>query len=147
MSNQPRGAPIPSLLTDLQKFVYSVPPVTRYLVFGTLVFSLSAQIGLCKAHQLMLSFSDLTQSFEIWRLCTAHLFSSGPNMIWHLYMLYQNSRSLEDGYYSTRPADYAFFIILVMSVLDVIGLFFGYPLLTESFGMAITYMYAMSRGR
>ncbi|KAL2912228.1 hypothetical protein HK105_208296 [Polyrhizophydium stewartii] len=137
--------PPPGPLDEAKRFVYSVPPVTRYLVFGSLALSLATQVGMISPRQLLLVYGRVVGRFEIWRLFTAHMLSTGTNILWHTYMLYMNSRSLEETYYVGRRADYLFFVLLMMGSLDVIGIYMGFPYLTESFGMAITFMYSMAK--
>ena len=66
-------------------------------------------------------------------------------MLMHLYMLYVNSRSLEEGHFVNRRADYVFFVLLTMLLLDVITVYMELPIMTDAFGMAVTYLYSMSR--
>ncbi|KAJ3316292.1 Derlin 1, partial [Boothiomyces sp. JEL0866] len=131
---------------ELNDWANSVPPITRFLVFGTVVLSLAAQFGVCHPRQLVLSFPYIYTKYEIWRLLTCHLFSRGQAIIWHLIMLYQQSLSLEQGHFSSKPYEYAWAIILIMAVLDVIGVYMSLPILTDTFGLAVTTLYSLVKG-
>jgi derlin-1 len=132
----------PSVFQQLNTFVESVPVITRYIVFSTLAFSLGAKVGLIHPKQLILMMPPILEKYEIWRLVTCHLFSGGQGLIWHLYFIYEYSKKLETGHFATRKADYALTLFIMIALMDLIGVYLNYMLLTEAFGMAITYLYA-----
>ncbi|KAJ3302430.1 Derlin 1 [Kappamyces sp. JEL0829] len=138
--------PQPSLYSSTKQWVDSIPIVTRYLFFGTLFLSLAVRTGLVNFGQVILAPHFLLSKYELWRLVTPHFISGGPDILWHLYLLYQNSKNLEEGHYSSRKGDYIFLIMLTMAIIDVAGLYLGYPIFTPAFGMAITYLYAHVNG-
>ena len=67
-------------------------------------------------------------------------------MIFHLFLLYQNVRSLEEGHYSNKRGDFAFIIIQIMLLLDITGLYMNMPVLTSAFAMAVIYISSQIRG-
>ena len=136
--------PEPSILQSIKEGMDSVPIVTRYLVFGTLILSISSNLGIISGKQLVLYAPYILERYEIWRLFTAHLLSTGSSMIWHIVFLYQYSRDLEVGTYSNRKADYVFLLILIMLGMDIAGSQYGMQLLSNSFGMAIVTLFANS---
>ena len=140
----PNTPPQPSILQAIKEGLDSVPLVTRYLVFGTLALSISSNLGIISAKQLILYPPLILEKYELWRLFTAHLLSTGSSMIWHVVFMYQYSKDLEENAYSNRKADYLFLIILSMLLLDVIGGFYGFMLLSGPFGMAIVTLFANS---
>jgi Derlin-1 len=135
-------APQPTLYQQFTSFVESVPVITRYIVFSTLAFSLGAKVGLINPKQLILILPPILKRYEIWRLFTCHLFSGGQGLIWHLFFIYQYSKELETGHFSTRKADYALTLFIMVALMDIVAVYLQYPLLTEAFGMAVTYLYA-----
>lgn len=135
----------PDMLSDLKAFVASIPQVTRYLTIATLVFSLGSKVGLCSVYQLALLTEPIYSNFQVWRLITAHLYSAGQGLIWHLYLLYSNSRELEQGHFSGKRADYVLTIIILIFCIDMAGLYLQFPILSEAFGMGITYIYSQIR--
>lgn len=138
--------PQPSVVQSIKEWIDSVPIITRYILFFTLGISVGAKLGILHPRQIILFTPAILDKYEVWRLLTCHLFSSGSNMIWHIFLLFQNSKNLETGYYSNRRADYVFLLIIMILVMDIIGGIMGYFLLSEAFGMAITYLYANVNG-
>ena len=67
-------------------------------------------------------------------------------MIFHLFLLYQNSRALEEGTYSGKRGEFAFIIFQIMALLDITGLYMNLPVLTSAFGMALIYISSQIRG-
>ena len=65
-------------------------------------------------------------------------------MIWHLFFIYQYSKELEVGHFSTRKADYALTLFIMIALMDSAGVYLQHPFLTEALGMSITYLYANS---
>ena len=63
-------------------------------------------------------------------------------MIWHLFFIYQYTKELETGHFQTRKADFALILFIMVALMDAVGVYLGYPFLTDAFGMAITYLYA-----
>jgi hypothetical protein len=117
--NQNQNRPQHNLFQDLSEWIGKIPQITRYLFIGTLSFSVGAKLGLCSVLQLLLLFEPLYERYQIWRLFTAHLFTSGQGLIWHLYLLYQQSKDLETGYFGGKAADYFFVVLQSMLLLDV----------------------------
>jgi Derlin-2/3 len=111
--------PQQSVIQSALQWIDSIPVITRYLIFSTLALSLGAKLGFVNPIQIALLPPIIVKKYEIWRLATAHLFSSGQSMIWHLYLLYQNSKNLEENFYSNRKADFLFMILIIMVLLDV----------------------------
>jgi hypothetical protein len=136
-----------NMFNDFKAFVASVPQVTRYLTFATLAFSLGSKVGLCSVYQLALLTEPIYTNFQVWRLITAHLYSSGQGLIWHLYLLYTNSRDLEQGHFGGKRADYVLTVIILMFCIDMVGLYLQFPLLADAFGMGITYIYSQIRAQ
>jgi Derlin-2/3 len=104
----------PNMLTEITNFLNSIPVVTRYLSVSTICFSLGAELGLISVKQISLFLPYVLQRFQVWRLVTNHLYTSGMGLIWHCFMLYQNSRTLEVSHFATRPGDYAYCVTLIM---------------------------------
>ena len=111
--------PQQNVIQSALQWIDSIPIITRYLIFSTLALSLGAKLGFVTPIQIALLPPIIVKKYEIWRLATAHLFSSGQSMIWHLYLLYQNSKNLEENFYSNRKADFLFMILIIMVLLDV----------------------------
>ncbi|KAI8906393.1 Der1-like family-domain-containing protein [Gorgonomyces haynaldii] len=130
-------------VNDLRSMIDSIPLVTRYLVMGTVVLSLGAQLGLCSVRQLILYYGGVFERFQVWRLITCHLLTGGQGLIWHLFMLYQNSKHLEESHFATRPGDYAYAVLLMMGCLDAVSIYMQTPVMTSAFGMAVTTLYSL----
>jgi hypothetical protein len=131
-----------NIFQDLKEWIVSIPQITRYLFIGTAAFSLGTKLGACSVLQLVLFFEPLYDKYQLWRLFTTHLYSSGQGLFWHMYLLYQQSKDLETGHFAGKKADYFWTVLQIMLLLDIVGIYFSMPLLTEAFGMAITYLYS-----
>lgn len=134
------------MLQDLKNWIEDIPAVTRYLVVSTFALSIGCMVGIATPGQLILDIPPIKENLQVYRLLTCHLLSGGQGLIWHLYMLYTNSRHLETSHFATRPGDYAFGVLLIIATLDVLGWYFQFIVLTEAFGMAITTLYSLIEG-
>ena len=105
------------------------------------MLSISTNLKIISPNQLVLFPPLILEKYELWRLFTAHLLSTGSSMLWHIVFLYQYSRDLETSM-AHRKGDYVFLLILMMLAIDVAGASYGFMLLSEPFGMSIVTLFA-----
>jgi derlin-1 len=118
----------------------SLPIITRTLFGLTVGVSLVGNLGFVSPYTFLLVFDKVYNEFQVsfmlshnihterssfirpqfWRLITCFFFNKfGFNFLMTLFFLYQNSISLEQGIFANRTADYAFFVITSMLLIDV----------------------------
>jgi Derlin-2/3 len=142
----------PGIYDQVNEYINSIPPVTRYTVFTTLAgisfiltsVSISLQLGLVSGKQVILGdISDLYK-LQLWRLFTCHCLGKGFNLIMHCYFLYTNMMSLETTVYANRRSDFIIMLLFIVFSLDIFGYVMDSGVMTSAFGMAIIYVYSQA---
>jgi hypothetical protein len=77
----------PNMLQEAATFVNSIPTITRYISLSTVLFSLAAQVALIDVRQILLSFPQVLEKGQVWRLFTNHLYSEGMGLIWYIRLI------------------------------------------------------------
>lgn len=129
------------MFDEISAFVEKIPPLTRYICITTFVLSLSVQFQLVSPLQLVLDVKQLLK-FQFWRLFTSMCLSSGFALLMHLYFINSWLTSLESQTFRGRKGDCFMMLMFIMISLSVIGIAMGLPVLTNSFSMAIVYIWA-----
>jgi len=100
-------------------------PVTASLCVATLAVTLPPILQIVSPYPFFFSVPAITKGFQVWRLITPFFFgSSGLPLVFDLFMLYRDSLSIEQNHFGTRPASYAWAIMLIN--LGILAL--SYPL-------------------
>ncbi|KCV70394.1 hypothetical protein H696_02730 [Fonticula alba] len=130
---------------EIVEWATSIPPVTRFFFFGTLLLSALAPMVLPRrVLSLFLLESGAIMKLEIWRFITAALFYGGPSfaLLSHLFMLYSYGRRLEETNFAGRRADYVFAITMLLAVISAVSFFFNLRITGSSLTQAIIYIWS-----
>eukprot|EP00043_Microstomoeca_roanoka_P018521 m.199540 g.199540 ORF g.199540 m.199540 type:complete len:243 (-) comp16846_c1_seq4:130-858(-) len=128
---------------DLQSAYRNIPPITKALFTGVIVATLAGNFGFVNPYALLLDFSAIWHSFQIWRPFTAVLFFGklGFPFLVNLYFLYSYSTRIETGLYDRRPADYVFMLLVQWITLLVIAYFLSLPIIGVPLVLAIMHVW------
>ena len=131
-------------MSDLKKWISEIPPVTRTLVFGSLVVTLLGSYGFVSPSTIALRWSPIWERFEIWRLVLNFFFhyKLGLRFIVRMFALYRYGSSLENKQFQGRLADLVWMITVGCVSLTVINLYFGFPFLSEGIVMMVIYYWS-----
>ena len=106
-------------MDEIKQWFNGIPIVTKWLFTSTLAISLAGGFGLIDPRQLILS-SNVIQKLEFYRLLTNFFYcGTGLPLLMNLYFLYRQSSELETGLFASRTADFVFFVMISMAMLDV----------------------------
>jgi Derlin-2/3 len=110
----------------------SLPFVTQYWFGATILVTFSVNMGVFSSYQIMYSWANIRQDFELWRLLTPFCYAGGWgfNMLIQMYTLVSFSKQYETGGpFNTGAgggtADYAFCILF-----GIVIILTTYPFLT-----------------
>ncbi|KAI9105299.1 Der1-like family-domain-containing protein [Phlyctochytrium arcticum] len=130
-------------MDDIRDWVLGIPPVTRFLVFAPLGLSLLATFGFVSPSQLYLDYTPVFKKFELWRLVTNFFFGKlDLGFLFHLFFTYRSSLSLETGAFIGRQADYAFMIVFLMAVLDLVSPYIYGFFMASGLSLGLTLVWA-----
>ncbi|KAJ3096346.1 Derlin 1 [Phlyctochytrium planicorne] len=131
-------------IDELSMFFQAIPVITRTLFCGSFGLSLLARFGILHMQHLVLIWQLVAKKLQVWRLATSLLaYPMGWGLFMNLYFLYQYSRSLEEGMFARRRADYVFFLIFVWALAIPAAIAFSLPFLLEILVMALVYVWAL----
>ncbi|KAI8818926.1 Der1-like family-domain-containing protein [Fimicolochytrium jonesii] len=137
----------PSPLDEATRWYNSLPPVTRFLITGTVLFSLAAGLGLCRPGQLVFDGGFIVKRYQIWRLVTSFFWQPlGLNFLMQVYFLYRHSLELEQGLFVGRAGDYVFFMVFAFSIINVAAYVLDLVVLSEPLLLCVIYVWAMHHG-
>ncbi|KAI8610860.1 Der1-like family-domain-containing protein [Chytriomyces sp. MP71] len=109
-------------MTPLEEWYFELPIVTR--TYMTLVFAetLACQLDLISQYQLYFSPELVFRGGQYWRLITSFLYFGGFSIdfMFHMFFLVRYSRTLEEGYFRGRTADFAWMFVLSMTAIIII---------------------------
>lgn len=120
------------------------PLITKYLVFGSLVLTIVAALGILSPYTLVIYPSYILQKFQIWRLVTGFFYHGklGLPFLINMYFLWTHSKELETIEFAGRTADYLFFIILSLALSLVAAVLLGWGLIGGCVIFAIIYYWS-----
>lgn len=93
---------------------YSIPVVTRTYLVLIVATTLAVHMNVVAAYHLFFDTSFVFKLGQVHRLLTSFLYFGPPgiDLLFHLFFLAQNSRSLEETSFRGRTPEYAFFLFL-----------------------------------
>eukprot|EP00798_Chlamydomonas_sp_ICE-L_P017863 gene17863-24253_t len=102
----------------------SLPPIMRSYGAAILVTSLGFRFGFVNLTYFALMWPKVFQKLEIWRLVTQFFFIGKLSISWliRLTWIIQYAVPLEQQTYQFEPADFAFMLIIVASLLSAFTL-------------------------
>ncbi|ELA41097.1 uncharacterized protein VICG_01890 [Vittaforma corneae ATCC 50505] len=121
-------------------FVQTTPPITRILVFLTIIVSLSVYLDLLAPQQISYSRFYL-KDFEFHRIFTTFFYYGRMNfeLVMNFIFLYRYSSMLEESYGKT--SEYLYTILLIFFCLFFTSNVFYVPFLGTSLSNTITYLW------
>lgn len=130
--------------TDIRTFVAGIPPVTRFIVFGKLVITMIGFYNIIGIGQFVLTWFHVYQRFHIWRLVTGGLVHFGLDFmfLFNLVFLYRFSRSLEEGAYQGRQADFVYLVALLWILLAAAAMLLEFVTFAPALDLAIIYLWS-----
>jgi hypothetical protein len=132
-------------MSEIRAWFAEQPFSTKWIGVASLSIPLLMKFYILPAHWLVWHWESIAQKYQIWRMLTAPFLTRvNFNFIFSLYFRFTYSLYLETGYFSGRPADYAYFIIIILGLINAGNYFVQSAVLWESFSMAIIYLWAMT---
>lgn len=132
--NRPRNA-MRRNVNPLEQWYHEVPPITKYYTIFTAIVALSLQFKYLKPDQLYYHPDLVFYKGQLWRLFFTFIYfgNFGIDFIFHTVFMMRYFRSLEEGWYRDRKADFFFLIFFGCLSLILIGppcgmVFLGPPL-------------------
>lgn len=94
--------------TSVSSFLADIPPVTRYLLLGTLAVTCGSGLGVVSPSVFVLDWQAVFGRFQVWRpfFTLLHQQKLNFNFILKIMYLYQYSKQLEMGAFGGNTADY-----------------------------------------
>jgi len=131
---------------EIETWWKGVPPITKFLFAGSFAITIAANYGLVPVSYLILDFSKIFKSLEVWRFVTAFLFHGklGFNFLMHMVFLVRFGAQLERDTFRGDTADFLFFVLFGGLLLLVIGFFMNFYILGSSLIMMIIYLWSRS---
>lgn len=94
--------------TSVSSWLADIPPVTRYLMLGTLAVTCGSGLGVVSPSVFVLDWTAVLGRFHVWRplFTLLHQQKLNFNFLLKIMYLYQYSRQLEMGAFGGNTADY-----------------------------------------
>ncbi|GMR53103.1 hypothetical protein PMAYCL1PPCAC_23298, partial [Pristionchus mayeri] len=134
-------------MSDIGDFFRNMPVITRYWFSLSAFVPLLGRFGLINPQWMYLDWELFAYRFQFWRPITALIYyplnpQTGFHWLMMIYFLYNYSKSVEQGVFDGRPADYLF--MLIFSGLVCTGLCFAasIPFMLEPMVMAVLYVWS-----
>lgn len=115
----------PSKMSTPQQYYNSLPPVSKTFAVTCVMVSGAHYLGLLDYRTISLSYADVFQRFQVWRLITNFIFLRPYSLgfAFHLLIILRNGVQLERGPFDKRTADYVWmfifgaFSLLIMTII------------------------------
>jgi hypothetical protein len=121
---------------------YGVPLFTRVMLTCTALVSLAVNLQFLSPYSITLT-SAVTKKLQIWRLYLNYAYAgSGYSLLFNMFFFYTYSRQLEESYFQGKPADYFYFLFIVMGIGDLVGFYMRYVIMSQSLIAAIVYVWS-----
>ncbi|KAL3149109.1 hypothetical protein ABBQ32_001949 [Trebouxia sp. C0010 RCD-2024] len=128
----------------IEDWYKQLPPVTR--VYITLSFLTTAGCALDVISPFNIYFNArlIFQKGEVWRLLTTFMFfgSLGLDFVFHMFFLIKYSKSLEEGSFRGRSADFLWMLLVGGAVLICCAPFVNIQFLGSSLTFMMVYVWA-----
>ncbi|KAJ2745766.1 hypothetical protein GGI20_001883 [Coemansia sp. BCRC 34301] len=130
--------------TPIEEWYYQIPICTRMYMTATFILTLALQMEWATPFQVFYNFEYAFSKGQYWRVATTFLYMGKFSLEWlfNMYFIVQYLRDLEEGSYLTRPADFAWLLILVCATLLVLAPYLGFVYLGSLLVASMTYMWS-----
>ncbi|KAK9364877.1 Der1-like family-domain-containing protein [Lipomyces kononenkoae] len=132
------------MANEILEFIYSVPPITRVFLLGTIGTTFGTLLNVISP-DLLINYWPLTvYKLQIWRPLTAFFVVFGDPMskLMEIYMFYTYSKDLEMEKFRGYTADYVYFITLVGGVIAGLNYFTNGVAYVAPLLLALTYTWS-----
>ncbi|CAI4222200.1 unnamed protein product [Auanema sp. JU1783] len=134
------------MANEFGDFFRSIPLITRHWFAASIIFPLLGRIGLLPAQWMYLDWNLIAYKFQFWRPITSLVYyplspQTGFHWLIMIYFLYQYSKSLEEGTYAGRPADYLFMLLVNWIVCTGLCLALGSYFMLEPMVISVLYVW------
>ncbi|KAG5519876.1 hypothetical protein PMAC_000153 [Pneumocystis sp. 'macacae'] len=127
---------------EIARIIYSIPPVTLFLLSGSLFVSIAPLLGIARAAQLV-NIWIYTFRGQIWRPFTAFFYAGGGlNLLISLFSLYRFSNEVETAYFTQNTADYSFFLVFNAIVILFLSYFISSVVYFPALNLSICYFWS-----
>lgn len=128
---------------DVKSFFLDIPPVTRTLFISMFSCTVLSGLGLLPIHPFILSWQMIAKGFQIWRLPLSflHMGRLGIGFLIRMYFLFTYSKQLEVGFFFGRPANYSWFIAIIVMCVSFGSLFLPSPVNGSALLTAIIHLW------
>ncbi|KAJ2761328.1 hypothetical protein IWQ56_005280 [Coemansia nantahalensis] len=132
------------MANPLEEWYRQLPTFTRVYTTAVVALALAVQLDWVTQFQLFHSTHYTFERGQYWRLATTFLFLGKFSLDWMLkvYFIVHYCRDLEEGSYLTRPADFAWTVMLMCVALLALSPYLRVPFLGDLLVMAMTYMWS-----
>ncbi|KAJ2776170.1 hypothetical protein H4R18_005808 [Coemansia javaensis] len=131
-------------MNPLEEWYRQLPVFTRAYATAVVAVTLALQLQWVTPYQLFHSSRATFGGGEYWRLATTFLFLGEFSLNWvlNVYFIVRYCRDLEEGSYSTRPADFVWLVALACAALLALAPHLHAPFLGDLLVTALTYMWS-----
>ena len=111
------------------------------MVLTSAAISILAWFDIISPLYLYLNFGLVFKRFQVWRLFTNFLYFGefGVGFLFHLFLLFRNSKYLEKSVFRGNCADYIYFLFISGIILLILSPLTGNMFLANSYSMSMTY--------
>ncbi|TPX37279.1 hypothetical protein SeMB42_g00914 [Synchytrium endobioticum] len=137
------NAPPPSnAMHDAQHWYRSLPLVPRVLLTATVAVSVVGNFVLSPLH-IVFHAQSIAYRLQLWRLITPFFFTpKSMDGLFNLYFLFNYSNQLNSSLFAGRNAEFVFFVLFIMTGLDILSFVMKPYILLDGLVMAIVYLWA-----
>ncbi|BDA49951.1 Derlin-2.1 [Coccomyxa sp. Obi] len=120
-----------------------LPIVTRLYVTSCFLVTAACALEIITPFNIYFNARLIYQKWEVWRLLTNFLFfgSLGLDFVFHMFFLIKYSKSLEEGSFRGRSADFLWMLLLGAGLLLLIAPFVNIQFLGSSLTFMMVYVW------
>eukprot|EP00275_Glaucocystis_incrassata_P002178 EC124944.1.p1 GENE.EC124944.1~~EC124944.1.p1 ORF type:complete len:155 (+),score=19.92 EC124944.1:49-513(+) len=128
---------------SIEDFYKQMPLVTRSYLTIAFLTTAACHLELISPFSLYFNFKLIFQKLQLWRLVTNFFFFGvfGLDFVFHMFFLVRYSKSLEEGLFRGRTADFAFMLIFGGLMLTLFAPFINIHFLGSSLTFMMVYVW------
>jgi len=130
---------------DVMSWYTGIPVVSRVYLTGAFLTTAACAVDIVTPFSLYYNWDLIFQEGQVWRLMTSYLFFGGFSMdfLFKMYFLVRYCRSLEEGDFRGRTANFILMLVFGVAFVTLIASFTSIQFL----GSALTFMMVYVWGR
>ena len=132
-------------MASLEQWIRDFPPITRTYLAASLLTTAACALDLISPYSLYFSWTMVWEKGQFWRLFTNFFFFGAKftiDFLFHMFFLVQYCRSLEEGSFRGRTADFFWMILFGATLLTIIAPFAQMHFLGSSLTFMMVYIWA-----